>query len=43
MSAVSFDTNSMRVTDELSLPRTLCPQAYTKNAGYGTQWKNHTE
>jgi len=45
MSAISFNTNSMRVTDELSLPCTLCvcPQAYTKNVGYGTQWKNHTE
>jgi len=41
MSAVSFITNSMRVTD-LSLPRTSCPQAYTKNVGYGTQWKNYT-
>jgi hypothetical protein len=43
MSAVSLNTNSMRVTDELSLPHTLCPQAYTKNVGYGTQWINHTE
>ena len=42
MSAVSFITNSMRVTDDLSLPRTSRPQAYTKNVGYGTQWRNRT-